>query len=168
MAVDPIGTDLSVLPTLVADDASSVDLTSRTHPVRPNALSLLRRSFPTVRALDGSTELADLDTLTSRNNLAQALILRLLTPRGSLAALGHASYGSRLGELLGSPKNAATRALCRAYVLEVVAQEPRVADKAVALSFDVDREDISSFQFTLVVQPRAGGDPLALSLGVAL
>jgi phage baseplate assembly protein W len=106
--------------------------------------------------------------MSGRQNLAQALILRLLTPRGSLASLGHAAYGSRLGELIGKPKNAATRALCRAFVLEVVAQEPRVVDKAVSLTFDVEREDVSSFQFTLIVQPRDDGDPLGLSLGVAL
>jgi phage baseplate assembly protein W len=168
MALDPLGTDLSVLPYLVADDAASVDLSTRARLVRPGTLSVLRRSFPALQAFDRATELADLDTLTGRENLAQALILRLLTPRRSLAALGHAAYGSRLSELIGKPKNAATRALCRAYVLEVVAQEPRVEDQAVALSFDVAREDVSSFQFTLVVQPRAGGDPIGLSLGVAL
>jgi phage baseplate assembly protein W len=163
-----LGTDLSVLPAMVADDAASIDLTTRARVLRPGALALLRRSFPSVRIADGTTELWDLDTLTGRQNVAQALILRLLTPRGSLAALGHAAYGSRLSELIGQPKNDATRALCRAYVLDVVAQEPRVEDTAVALSFDVDREDVSSFQFTLVVQPRAGGDPVALSLAVGL
>ena len=168
MAVAPLGTDLSVLPAMVADDAASVDLATRGRVLRPGALGVLRRSFPLVSIADGTTELSDLDILSGRQNLAQALILRLLTPRGSLAGLGHAAYGSRLAELLGEPKNDTTRALCRAYVLEVVAQEPRVEDAAVALTFDAEREDASSFQFTLVVRPRSGGDPLALSLGVAL
>jgi len=168
MAFDFLGTDLSVLPQLVADDAASVDLTRRARPISPGTLALLRQSFPALKVDANTTELADLDTLTGRENLAQALILRLLTPRGSLAALGHASYGSRLSELLGKPKNAATRALCRAYVLEVVAQEPRVEDQAVALAFDVERETVSSLQFTRVLQPRDGGDPIGLALGVAL
>jgi phage baseplate assembly protein W len=163
-----LGDDLSVLPFLVADDAAAVDLATRARVLRPGALSVLRRSFPSLPLPSRATELTDLDVMSGRQNLAQALILRLLTPRGSLAALGHGAYGSRLSELIGQPKNAATRALCRAFVLEAIAQEPRVEDQAVALAFDVDREDVSSFQFTLVVQPRDGGDPLGLSLGVAL
>jgi phage baseplate assembly protein W len=168
MAFDFFGTDLSVLPHLVADDAAAADVTSRARPVRPGTVGLLRRSFPTVPIAENATELTDLDTLTARENLAQALILRLLTPRGSLTALGHAAYGSRLAELVGRQKNAATRALCRAYVLEAIAQEPRVEDQAVALSFEIERESVSSFQFTLVVKPRDGGDPIGLTLGVAL
>ena len=60
------------------------------------------------------------------------------------------------------------RNLCRAYVLEAVAQEPRVEPTAVALTFEPSAETISSFAFTLVVQPRAGGETLALDLAVEL
>lgn len=168
MAFEQLGTDLSVIPSMAVDDAASADLTARARVARPGALASLRRAFPSMRIPEGTADVVDLATLSGRENLAQALILRLLTPRGSLASLGHGSYGSRLSELIGAPKNAATRALCRAYVLEVVAQEPRVEDTAVALSFDLDRESVSSFEFTLIVQPRGGGDPLGLSLGVAL
>lgn len=168
MAFESLGTDLSVLPSMAADDAATADVTTRARVARPGELASIRRSFPSAQILDGAMEVSDLATLSGRENLAQALILRLLTPRGSLAALGHGAYGSRLSELIGSPKNAATRALCRAYVLEVVAQEPRVEDTAVALDFDLDRETVSSFEFTLVVKPRAGGDPVGLSLGVSL
>jgi phage baseplate assembly protein W len=163
-----LGADLSVLPFLVADDGATVDLATRARLIRPGSLAVLRRSFPALPVDDRAVELTDLDVMSGRQNLAQALILRLLTPRGSLAALGHGAYGSRLSELIGQPRNAATRALCRAFVLEVVAQEPRVEDQAVSLTFDVEREDVSSFQFTLAVQPRDGGAPLGLSLGVAL
>jgi phage baseplate assembly protein W len=172
MALDPtalfLGADLAVLPFLVADDAASVDLATHANRLRPSAAAVLRRSFPRLLLPQQASEVVDLGVMTGRQNLAQALILRLLTPRGSLAALGHAAYGSRLGELIGQPKNTATRALCRAFVLEVVAQEPRVEDKAVSLTFDLEREEISSFQFTLVVQPRNEDAPLGLSLGVAL
>lgn len=168
MALDPLGTDLAVVPSMAADDAATADLSMQARVARRGELTALRAAYPLMQGLDGATEVVDLATLTGRENLAQALILRLLTPRGSLAALGHGSYGSRLSELLGAPKNASTRALCRSYVLEVVAQEPRVEDTAVALEFDLDRETVSSFEFTLVVQPRSGGDPVGLSLGVAL
>jgi phage baseplate assembly protein W len=167
--MDALGTDLMVLPDLVADDAASIDLATRANPVRSAALAVLQRSFPKLTVYGTQPlEVADLATTSGRQNLAQALILRLLTPRGALAALGHAGYGSRLGELIGQRKNSATRALCRAYVLEVVAQEPRVEDSAVALAFDPERETPSSFQFTLVVQPKAGGDPLGIDLEVGL
>lgn len=168
MAFESLGTDLSVLPSMVADDAASADVTTRARVARPGELASIRRDFPSARVLDGALEVSDLATLTGRENLAQALILRLLTPRGTLSSLGHGSYGSRLSELIGQPKNTATRALCRAYVLEVVAQEPRVEDTAVALEFDLDRETVSSFEFTLLVKPKAGGEPVGLSLGVAL
>ena len=152
MAVD---TDLLVVPFFQAHDASSLDLTLRRMPPRginaPNA-----------------REAHDLTTIEGREVLAQALILRLMTPQGSLTALGHGTYGSRLYRLIGEGKTEILRNLCRAYVLEAVAQEPRVEPTALALSFDPAAESISSFAFTLVVQPRAGGDPLALDLEVGL
>jgi phage baseplate assembly protein W len=150
-----LGVDLAVIPFLVAYDAAEVDLVRRSRPIVP---------VPST----GARELYDLDVIAERNNLAQALILRLLTPRGSLVKLGHAQYGSRLHELIGRRKNDALRNLCRVYVLEVVAQEPRVNDKAVALTFDPQAETSASFVFTLAVQPVDGSAPVGLSLGVAL
>jgi phage baseplate assembly protein W len=150
-----LGIDLAVVPFLVAYDAAEVDLVRRSRPIVP---------VPST----GQRELYDLDVIAERSNLAQALILRLLTPRGSLARLGHAQYGSRLHELIGRRKNEALRNLCRVYVLEVVAQEPRVNDKAVALTFDPQAETQTSFVFTLAVQPVDGGDPLGVSLEVTL
>jgi phage baseplate assembly protein W len=167
--MDRLGTDLTVLRDLAVDDAASIDLTSRANLVRPNTLRVLQTTFPRLAVYGAApAELTDLATLSGRQNLAQALILRLLTPRGTLAALGHATYGSRLGELIGQGKSAATRALCRAYVLEVVAQEPRVERTAVALTFDADQETPSSFQLTLVVRPVAGGAPLGVDLEVSV
>jgi len=151
-----LGIDLTVLPFLIAHDAAEVDLVRHSRP----------RSRP--ERTEGSGELFDLDVIAERRNLAQALILRLLTPRGSLKGLGHAQYGSRVHELIGQRKTTALRNLCRVYVLEVVAQEPRVEDKAVALTFDPLAETQSSFVFTLAVQPKAGGDPLGVSLEVGL
>jgi phage baseplate assembly protein W len=144
---DFLGTDLKVLPFLAAQEAGQYDLATG------------RR---------GREESLDLATFAERENLAQALILRLLTPRGSLAALGHAAYGSRLYELIGQPKNQATRNLCRAFVLEVVAQEARVEPKAVRLDFDPASESPSNFVFTLLVQPVADGEPLSLSLELSI
>ena len=156
---DFLGIDLAVVPTFVAHDASTLDVQAVTKVVRlRNAPGSLRRNVET-----------DLGVIADRENLAQALILRLLTPRGSLAVLGHAAYGSRLHELIGQNKTPALRNLCRALILEVVAQEPRVEDKAVELTFDPAAETSSSFVFTLAVQPRSDdAAPLGLTLEVAL
>lgn len=150
-----LGSDLSVIPYFIAQDASSFDLVRRARVVR-------------VRPPERVREVFDLGSTSDRENLAQALILRLLTPVGSLAALGHAAYGSRLHELIGEHKTDAMRNLCRAFVLEVVAQEPRVDSTAVELTFDPKAETSSSLVFTLAVRPLAGGDPLNVSIEVGL
>ena len=148
-----LGKDVRVLSHFSAHDTSALDL------VRTDRL---------VRTSRGVDELSDIAVFEDRENLAQALTLRLLVPRGSLKDLGHANYGSRLHELIGRQKNDTNRNLCRLFVLEAVAQEPRVEDKAVAFSFDRDRETVSSFYFDLVVKPKDGGDDLSLGLEVGL
>lgn len=153
---DILGVDLAVVPNMVAHDASALDLVKQ--------IRVLRRRIPGSDAL----EVSDLETISGRQNLAQALILRLLSPRGSLSALGHASYGSRLHELIGEHKTPATRNLCRAFILEVVAQEPRVENQAVEVTFHPDEETSSSFVFTLAVKPLTGDIPIGLTLEVGL
>jgi phage baseplate assembly protein W len=161
---DAFGTDLALVPNLVAYDASEVDLSTRPRPLGPH----LRTQLEQLTEHDiTAREAFDLEVIDGRRNVAHALLLRLLTPRGSLEELGHASYGSRLYELIGERKTDALRNLCRAYVLEVVAQEPRVEPSAVALDFELDAETASSFAFTLAVRP-TGGAPLDLSLEVGL
>ncbi len=70
----------------------------------------------------------DLQVVSGRENLGQALTQRLLTRKGELSDLGHPGYGSRLHELVGKPNNQATRDLVRLYAKECVMQEPRVRD----------------------------------------
>jgi len=70
--------------------------------------------------------LADLGVVSGLDNLGQAVILRLLTPKGELAALAHPEYGSRLHELIGSRNNATTRNLAKLYILESLQLEPRI------------------------------------------
>jgi phage baseplate assembly protein W len=152
---DLLGTDLKVIPFFVAHDAAEVDLSRRVRPA-------------TGRLAAGAEEAFDLDVVSGRENVAHALILRLLTPRGALANLGHSSYGSRLHELIGRGKTDALRNLCRAFVLEVVAQEPRIESEAVELTFDPAAETAESFVFILAVRPVSDAEALTLSLEVAL
>jgi len=76
----------------------------------------------------GSGPFTDLATVSGRDNLGQAVIMRLLTPRGELAALGHPDYGSRLHELIGRENTATTRNLVKLHILESLKREPRIAD----------------------------------------
>jgi phage baseplate assembly protein W len=168
-----LGTDLAVVlgpPGMAAHDAAALDLRLA---IKPAQRPTLPPGTPATgaqgdRPEPGTAEIADLATVSDRHNLAQALILRLLTPRGALAALGHATYGSRLHELIGESKTEALRARCRAFVLETVAAEPRVDDTAVAFAFDPLSEGPSEFRFTVAVRPRTEDGNVELSLAVGL
>jgi len=152
MMTPTLDRDILVVSLMAAQDADSLDALPQANPFRQT-----------------NSELAsDVATVDGRENLAQALILRLLTPQGSLASLGHSNYGSRLHELVGQLKTNSIRNLCRAFVLEAVAQEPRVEPKAVSFSFDIPAETPSSIVFRLAVQPKSGGAPIPLSLEVGL
>lgn len=154
MQFEELGTDLKVLigpPAMAAHDTSPLDL------------QMDSRFFPS-----SQKSTFDYQTIQGRETLAQAMILRLLTPRGSLEELGHAEYGSRLHLLIGQRKTKALRAICKAYVLETVAQEPRVEDKAVAFSFDVPSEGPSDMRFNLAIKPKTDTEPVQLNLSVDL
>ncbi len=70
----------------------------------------------------------DFTTRDGKDNLSQAVILRLLTPRGELTALGHPQYGARVHELIGRENNATTHNLLKLYVLDSLQHEPRIQE----------------------------------------
>jgi phage baseplate assembly protein W len=72
--------------------------------------------------------LSDIGTVGAYDNLAQAVVLRLLTPRGELSALGHPEYGSRLHSLIGEKNNETYQNLARLYILESLAFEARIEE----------------------------------------
>ncbi len=74
----------------------------------------------------GRGSMFDIRTISNRDNLRQAIIMRLLTPIGELAELGHPNYGSRLSNLVGRRNTDTTRNLVRLYILESLKQEARV------------------------------------------
>jgi phage baseplate assembly protein W len=82
----------------------------------------------------------DLDTWSETDNLVQALLLRFLTPRGELAILGHANYGSRLQELIGELNTETNRNRAKMYVLQSLAEEPRV-QKVLEVKVTQSRRD---------------------------
>ncbi len=81
----------------------------------------------------------DLATLSAVDNLEQALLLRLLTPRGALDGLGHPEYGSRLSTLIGELNTETNRNRAKLYVLEALAQEPRLG-RVLSISVTTNRQ----------------------------
>lgn len=78
------------------------------------------------RAPLGVRGAADLDVVSGVPAAEQMLVNRLKTQQGELAPLGHPDYGSRHHELIGQPNVDRTRKLIKLYVLQALAQEPRV------------------------------------------
>lgn len=148
MAIAPnLGRDLMVAPFLSATTWDALDLTPTSSP-------------------DLSAKV-DLQVVAGIDALRQALLLRLLTPLGSLADLGHAEYGSRLHELVGTEFTDAARLLARAFVLQAVRQERRV-ERVLALTVakqEPSRPD--SLRLDLLVKAAGIDDPIALGLEVA-
>ena len=107
-------------PQLLRDVRIEVDH----HELRPVYTVPAQRR--TLSAAAGAHTLLDLTTIDGRDNLAQAVVLRLSTPRGELTELGHPEYGSRLHELLGAPSSETRRGLAKLFVLEALAHEPRI------------------------------------------
>jgi phage baseplate assembly protein W len=103
---------------------SDIELTLRHAALRPVYHVHASRQ----RRVSGQpTPLEDFGLIAGRQNLAQAIIIRLLTPRGELMALGHPDYGSRLYELIGRPNTETTRRLLKLFVIESLQREPRIA-----------------------------------------
>ena len=93
------------------------------------ALSIYRTRTTTRRALLSGrrVRVRDFAIVTGRDTLAQAIIARLLTPQGELAALGHPTYGARLHEIVGAPNTEATRNRAKLFVIAALKQERRIA-----------------------------------------
>jgi hypothetical protein len=108
----------------------------------------------------------DLTLVSERANLGQALIMRLLTPIGSLAPLGHGSYGSRLVELIGRTNDETTRNLARLYTIQAVGEERRAVLRDLVVDVPPGRPDVVRISFSVV--PVGQDEPMALGLEVAL
>jgi len=145
-----LGSDLRLVPFSQAHSWQELDLVT----------------YPRVQVY--ADDPVDLDLAAGADNLCQALILRLLTPQGSLRDLGHAAYGSRLHELVGERNTAQNRLLARAFVLQAVAQEKRVTE-VLALGIDDPTPDApDTMRIHLQVQAAGAGDPVLLGLELGL
>lgn len=145
-----LGNDLLVTPFFEANEWETVDLA--TNP----------------RGTPYRDEPVDLALARGVENLQQALILRLLTPLGSLRDLGHESYGSRLHELIGQENVEASKLRARVHTLQAIAQERRI-ERVLSLEIaTVTSNAPHTLRIVARVQPAGGGDPVSLGLEVAL
>lgn len=108
----------------------------------------------------------DLTLAAERANLGQALILRLLTPLGSLGPLGHPGYGSRLTELVGERNDDVHRNLARLFTIQAVAQERRAALVDLAVDVPPGRPDVIRISFSVL--PVGAEDRLDLAVEVTV
>lgn len=104
----------------------------------------------------------DFELGQGRENLAQAIIMRLLVPRGELSALGHPQYGSRVHELIGGRNTASQRNLLKLHILEALEQEPRV--KKVA-ELDVQASKGTRSTVDVLLRVEVAGLPESLQIG---
>ena len=102
--------------------------------IRSDALSIYDVQDEERRISSGGriVRLRDISLSSDLDNLRQAIEIRLLTPKGELAPLGHPEYGSRLPDLIGNPNTETTRNLAKLYVIEALKQERRI-QKIVAV-----------------------------------
>jgi phage baseplate assembly protein W len=130
------------------------------HLLRDLALEAVHRELrpvyrPSERltvAANGRTVQWDFVPRAGKENLVQAILLRLLTPRGELSALGHPEYGSRVHELIGRENTATLRNLLKLHILEALQYEPRVA-KVAELRVGPSPGTRSTVDVLLRVQP---------------
>jgi phage baseplate assembly protein W len=104
----------------------------------------------------------DFKIVEGRPNLSQAVILRLLTPRGELEALGHPDYGSRLHELIGRVNTETTRHLVKLHILESLQAEPRVEPKQTKVAALPSPGRRDSVDVTLEVTPVGASDRVTI------
>ena len=120
----------------------------------------------------GRANARDLELVSGLDAFTQAVANRLKTRKGELTALGHAEYGSRHHELIGQPNVQRTRDLIKLYVLQALAEEPRI-EKVVSVSVTTEhtppRDSVRiEVMLSLIGVPAPLNLVLPFSLGVSL
>ena len=147
------------------------------HLLRDISLELLHRELRPVYRVKttqtvparGRGRVLDFALIDGRDNLGQALVMRILTPLGELARLGHPAYGSRVHAVVGSGNTDTVRNLLRLYILEAVLREPRV-DEVIQLTVTPAAGTRQTVDVSLIVSPVGASDsvqvgPFSIDLG---
>ena len=143
-------------------------LTLRHSELRP--VYVVGSAITTRPTPSGPRRVLDVPTVDGSPNLAQAIVLRLLTPRGELDGLAHPDYGSRLHELIGRPNTDTTRNLVRLFTLDALGAEARI-DKVLEIRVEqvADPRRRELVMVTLRVKPVGDAEPITVGpLGLEL
>ncbi len=109
----------------------------------------------------------DLKTVDGRENLAQAIINRLLTRKGELRRLGHPQYGSRLYQLVGELNNARVRGMAEIYIRESLAHEKRIVEITRIEFAPISRsQGRNVMQASISVLPTGSQSPITIAIPI--
>jgi len=111
---------------------------------------------------------ADIATVAGVPAACQFLVDRLQTQQGELAAVGHPEYGSRHHELIGQPNNLRTQNLIKVYVLQALAQEPRIDSVLSVTVYATATPPRDTVQIDVSVQLIGGSNPVNLVVPFSL
>ncbi len=95
----------------------------------------------------------DLDTVRDADAVGQAAWLSLAVPRGSLSALGHPNFGSRLHLLIGELMNDQNLARARAFIREALRGDPRFTLRSIDITRNV--ADPGAIMVHIEIDPEA-------------
>lgn len=109
----------------------------------------------------GAAVARDFKLVRGRQNLEQAIVMRLLTPRGELSHLGHPDYGSRLHELIGAGNTETNRDLMRLFIIDSLQREPRI-EKLIELNIYPSPGTRGTVDVALKVQPIEFSSPIEI------
>jgi phage baseplate assembly protein W len=116
--------------------------------------------------LDWSSDGGGARTVSGKDNLVQALTLRLMIYRGHLEQLGHTRYGSKVAELIGEPLDRQNLDLLRRYVRQAIKEDPRVEDvTSLTVSARPDLPGAVDVRASILA---VTGDEVELGLGLDL
>jgi phage baseplate assembly protein W len=116
---------------------------------------------------DLQVEEGDLKLAHEEENLAQAIVHRLMTDLGELEELGHPNYGSRLYDLLGQPNTEETRNIARTYVLDALSREPRIKE-IVSVNVKPNPLDLNRIDIEIVILPIGKRRPMTVFYSMLL
>jgi phage baseplate assembly protein W len=117
-----------------------------------------KRGFDLKSVRRPETDLLDLQAVSGAENLKQAILMRLLTPLGELAVLGHPSYGSRLFELIGERNTQTNRNRAKVFILQALQAEPRV-EKILSVNATMNYQDPAKMDIDISLIPIDGDRP---------
>ena len=111
----------------------------------------------------------DLRTISGRENLAQAIVNRLLTRKGELSRLGHPNYGSRLYQLVGEVNNLRTQGRAELYIREALSRESRIEEITFVRFENPGRLDNRSvMRVSVGLKPKGSEEDISLIIPINL